>query len=255
MEFEDRLSISTPEGVELELTLAGLGSRFVAELVDTVLRLVVLGALALVLVGVDAFTGTPSEGGFGLAALIVLSFLIVFGYDILFEVLASGRTPGKRVSGIRVVRVGGHPITFVPSTIRNLFRIVDWLPGSYVIGCLAILATRRNQRLGDIAAGTLVVRERFAVAPRTETPVISTRAPAPPDTDVAPAWDVSAVTVEELATIRRFLERRYELEPDARLELASALAQRLRPKVAGAPDSLAAEPFLEQLAAAKATRV
>ncbi len=243
------MRIETPEGVDLELALAGLGSRFVAALLDALIRLVLLGALALLLVGASAFADAPLGGGYGVAVFLVAAFLLVFGYDILFEVLASGRTPGKRWSGIRVVLVDGRPVGFVASTVRNLVRIVDFLPSSYVIGSAAILATRRNQRLGDLAAGTVVVRERTGAERRGGW---SSAHFAPAET--APAWDVSAVTPEEIAAVRRFLDRRGDLVPEARARLGWELAERLRPKVAGAPDTLRGEPFLEQLAAAKASR-
>ena len=98
----------------------------------------------------------------GAALLALVSFAVVTTYDILFEVFASGRTPGKRMNGLRVVRSGGEPVRFVTSAIRNALRAIDFLPFAYVIGAVTILATRNNQRLGDIAAGTLVVRERRA---------------------------------------------------------------------------------------------
>ena len=253
MEYEDTVTIATPEGVDLELTLAGLGSRFVAALVDTVLQGLVILALALLLVGVDAFSGGLELGGLGAALFFLLAFLVWFGYHILFEVLASGRTPGKRWNGLRVVRVGGHPITFAASAVRNLLRVVDMLPTGYVVGCITILVTRRNQRLGDVAAGTLVVRERLGREPRKQPPYRRALA-APPAPEEVAGWDVSAVTGEELAAVRRFLERRHELDGGARHDLGWQLAERLRPKVAGAPDGLSAERFLERLSAAKAAR-
>ena len=252
MEYEDRITIATPEGVDLELTLAGLGSRFVARMIDTLLQGVVIAALALLLRETPALTGTLEGGAIGAAVFFVLAFLVLFGYDILFEVLASGRTPGKRWNGLRVVQVGGHPVTFVPSAVRNILRLADILPGGYVVGCVSILASSRNQRLGDIAAGTLVIRDRLGSAPKQPSWTRPVAVPPVPE-ELAP-WDVSSVTVDELSAVRRFLERRHDLEAGARHELAWKLAERLRPKVAGAPRDLAAESFLEQLAAAKATR-
>jgi uncharacterized RDD family membrane protein YckC len=256
VEYEDRLTIATPEGLELDLALAGLGSRFVGAFVDFMIRALLLAALTVVLVGVDAFTGDTPGGrsGLGLAVFFVASFLVLIGYDILFEVLASGRTPGKRLAGLRVVTASGHPVTFVPSTVRNLVRIVDFLPAGYAIGSIAILATARNQRLGDLVAGTIVVRDR---AGRSHDVVVapSPRAVLTPDAlESAAAWDVSAVTAEELTAVRRFLERRHGLDPNARVQLASTLAERLRGKVGGATDGVTTEEFLERIAAAKAAR-
>ena len=159
----DRLTIATPEGVDLELTLAGVGSRFTSVLVDYVIQLVILVALGFVL-GLGAGV-TPDSGGFLTATWLLLAFVIFIGYDIAFEVLASGRTPGKRMNGLRVVRENGGPVTFPASAVRNILRLIDLLPGTYLVGITAILVSARNQRLGDIAAGTLVVRERRPCRP------------------------------------------------------------------------------------------
>ena len=245
MTYEDRISIPTPEGVELQLVLAGLGSRLVATIVDLLIKGAVL--LALWLIGASA--GGGDAGGFVVAVLVVASFLVWFGYDVAFETLASGRTPGKRAAGLRVVRLGGEPVGFLASAVRNLLRLVDGLPGIYAVGAVSVLFSRRNQRLGDLAAGTLVVRERRAPLPVAR--------PAVPDFAVADryaAWDVSGVTSFELVTVRRFLERRWQLDPTARGRLGWELAERLRPKVAGAPPDLHPEQFLEALAEAKASR-
>jgi uncharacterized RDD family membrane protein YckC len=243
--YDDRLSIPTPEGVELELVLAGVGSRLVATIVDHLIKIAVLVALGVI---GDA-VGGGGAGGFVAAALIVASFLVYFGYDVAFETLASGHTPGKRAAGLRVVRLGGEPVGFLASAVRNLLRLVDILPGIYAVGAACILFSSRNQRLGDLAAATLVVRERRAPLPGA--------VPGAVDFAVADryaAWDVSGVTSFELVTVRRFLERRGQLDPTARGRLGWELAERLRPKVAGAPPDLHPEQFLEALAAAKASR-
>jgi uncharacterized RDD family membrane protein YckC len=237
MRYDDTITVSTPEGVDFELTLAGAGSRFVSALVDLAIQFVLLGA---------TFLAVGPIGGFGDAAAAIVSFVVVLGYDVVFEVFASGRTPGKRLNGLRVVRSGGEPVGFLTSAIRNVLRLIDFLPFAYVIGATSILWTRRNQRLGDLAAGTLVVRDR--VARRSEAPVAVFPAAA------TAAWDVSAVTTEEIAAVRRFLERRNQIEGSARAELARTLAERLRPKVGGVSGDFSAEHFLGLLASAKAAR-
>ena len=245
MTYDDRISIPTPEGVELELVLAGIGSRLVATIVDLLVKVGLLIALWVI----GSAVGGDEAGGFLLAALVVASFLVFFGYDVAFEALASGRTPGKRAAGLRVVRLRGEPVGFVASAVRNLLRLVDSLPGIYAVGAACILFSSRNQRLGDLAAGTLVVRERRAP--------LAGAIPSAPDfaaADRYAAWDVSGVTAFELVTVRRFLERRWQLDPAARGRLGWELAERLRPKVAGAPPDLHPEQFLEALAAAKAAR-
>ena len=236
--LEDRLTIATPEGVPLELTLAGIGSRAIAGAIDLTIQFVVGLALTVLAIGV-----LPDDA-LGVALLTVALFVLIFGYDVSFEVLGGGRTPGKRAAGLRVVRDGGRPITLIPSAIRNVLRIVDIMPVPfYGVAMLVVFFSARNQRLGDMAAGTLVVRERKARAALQPLP-------AAPD----PGWDVSAVTTEEAATVRRFLERRASLDASARARLGADLERRLRPKVAGAPPGLSPEHFLEGLAAAKAAR-
>jgi uncharacterized RDD family membrane protein YckC len=242
MVFEDRLTIDTPEGVPLELTLAGVGSRFTSALLDYLIQSVILTALALVLVyaaGVDLGAGALAQ------ALWAVGFFAVFnGYDIGFEVLNSGRTPGKRLNGLRVVRESGAPVTFATSAVRNVLRVVDILPGTYLVGMIAILVTRRNQRLGDLAAGTLVVRERRSLPPElAAAPWLQ-----------APAWDTGAIEAEELDAVVAFLARRNELAAGARVQIAGELAGRLRPKIGGALAGEGDEMFLERLVAAKRGR-
>lgn len=250
VDIEDRLSITTPEGVTVDLVLAGAGSRFVAALVDSLIMTIVWIAVIAVAAGATDtdLLGPSDEDAFFVAVAIVTlaAFGIQFLYDVLFETLNGGRTPGKRAAGVRVVRTGGAPVGFISSAIRNLLRLVDMLPGMYLVGMIAIVASKKNQRLGDMAAGTVVVREK------TTPPNV--RASWPPLEPAPAAVDVSTVTAEDLATIRRFLERRASLGAGAREQLARDLASRLAPKVAGADPSSNPEKFLEQVAAAKAAR-
>lgn len=236
MELEDRITLSAPEGIDLQIVLAGAASRFIAGTIDLVLQFALIAAAAAVAIGLV-------HGGLGIALFAILTFASLYMYDVLFEVLASGRTPGKRMTHLRVVRAGGAPVDLPSSAIRNLLRLIDLLPGAYLLGIVSILITRRNQRLGDLAAGTLVIRD----------PVKSDRAQPAATRETAPTagWDVSAVTAEELATVRRFLERRESLDPRARVELAYRLEQGLRRKVAGVPADLSPESFLEALGFSK----
>jgi uncharacterized RDD family membrane protein YckC len=256
VEYADRVDIFTPEGVDLEVELGGLGSRFIAQLIDLVLQGILIGALGILLFAIGSGVAT--------AVFVVLVFLVWFGYDVLFEVLGGGRTPGKRACGLRVVRSGGQPIGFLASATRNLLRLVDGPLTGYVAGVVSIVASKRNQRLGDMAGDTLVVRESAApsTAPAWERRPDAVPAPPPaPWTSPGAAgseadqWDVSAITQEELAAVRQFLERRWTLEGEARQRLAWQLAEGLRPKVAGVPADLQGERLLERLAAAKAARL
>src|SRR5206468_2607649 len=156
-------------------------------------------------------------------------------------VLASGRTPGKMMNGLRVVRDRGQPVDVMAAVIRNALRIVDFLPAAYLTGIASILATKKNQRLGDLAAATLVVRERRGGRARRGAPRASAviAAPSVPDH----LLDVSAITPEELTAVRSYLARRPGLETGVRQNLAHTLAERLRPKVGGVTEDLRGERF------------
>lgn len=241
MEYEDTITIATPEGVELHMVLAGAGSRASAAILDTLVKGAVFVAVALLLSAVRASDSVAA------IVLIILGFLLLFVYDVLFEVLGSGRTPGKRWSGLRVVRAGGRPIGAGASAVRNVLRIIDILPGVYSIGLLSLAFTKRNQRLGDLAAGTLVLRERTDLGPTASLGGLESVAGAVAE------WDVTQVTPQDLATVRQFLARRDGLAAPARSRLAAQLAEGLRPKVGGAPE-LGDEALLEGVHAAKAIR-
>jgi uncharacterized RDD family membrane protein YckC len=120
-------------------------------IIDHTLQLVLVAAAVAVSLDIGS-------GAAGITAAALVSFALTFGYDVLFETLAAGRTSGKRLAGLRVVTALGGPVTFHVSAIRNLLRAIDFLPGAYVVGAAVILIGRRNQRLGDVAAGTLVIR-------------------------------------------------------------------------------------------------
>jgi uncharacterized RDD family membrane protein YckC len=248
VDLDDRITISTPEGLELALTLAGLGSRFIAGAADLTIQLVLIGILALI---------AGAIAGLATAVVIVLSFLTWFLYPILFEVLAAGRTPGKRWTHLRVMRDTGAPVDLQASAIRNLMRLVDGLLLLYLPTIISIVVTRRNQRPGDLAAGTIVIREnplgergrgRGTVDGRgrvsAPAPVM---APSVGPPAAGPGWDVSAVTPQEVAAVRQFLDRRETLDTSSRHALARRLAEGLSEKVSGAPPGLENEQFLEAL--------
>ena len=157
MEYEDTTRISTPEGVEIELRLAGLGSRFSAELIDIAIKVVALGALALI-----AFLAIGGAAAAIVFTVGVLAAVVV--YDVVFEVRSAGATPGKRALGVRVLLEDGSPVGLRASAIRNVIRLIEGLALLYVPAIIAVMATRRNQRLGDLAAGTVVVHEEIGRA-------------------------------------------------------------------------------------------
>lgn len=240
MQLDDRVTFATPEGVVLELVLAGLGSRFLARLLDTVIQSVIIIALA-------AGVGVAGASGVVQAVASVFIFLVVFAYDIVFEALNNGRTIGKLAAGIRVVSATGEPVRFLASAVRNIARIVDFLPFFYLVGTICIVATERDQRIGDLAAGTLVARDRFPGISRTPAPLT-----VPPE--AVATWDVSAVSANEIQAVRHFLDRRLELRWSARAHFALELSNRLAPKVAGVPPNSHPEYVLEGIVVAKQSR-
>jgi uncharacterized RDD family membrane protein YckC len=254
-DYQDRLVIATPEGIELALDLAGLGSRFTAGLIDLALKAVIVAGLLVAAIPLGGLGATIVEAA--------VPLLVYIGYDVLFESLGSGRTPGKRASGLRVLRADGSPEDVVASLVRNVLRLVDGLPLSYAPGIVSILLTRRNQRLGDLAAGTIVVRERRGGRragepgadpglgrPAREAPAADSDGAGAGDRAVADtpaAHDLGGLSDEDVAAIRAFLDRRESLEGPARADVARRLAGALRPKVAGPFDHLSPERFLEAL--------
>ena len=217
----DRLRLTTPEGLTLDLPLAGPGSRGLAAFLDLLIQgLALLGLWLIVL------RGRTNASTVGLLVLITAVFLP--GYHVLFETRASGQTPGKRAMGLRVTSLEGGSIPLGPSLTRNTLRLVDLLPGVYTIGAIAIFATRHNQRIGDVVAGTVVLLE-----PKTQASATNATPPPPPFPGRAPksTWDVTDVTAEEVAVIRSFLERRSQLDDASRNRLTNQLAERIRARV------------------------
>ena len=239
MPAPEQLTIDTPEQIALEFPLAGVGSRFLAMAFDSLLQgaaFVMLGAIAFAARGLTG-SALPSLGTWVLAILIAIGFAIYSGYFAAFEALWNGQTPGKRVVGLRVIDVSGRPLTVYAAIVRNLLRIVDQLPGMYALGMVSVLVTARQQRIGDLAAGTVVVHERIGpgvVSPSAARPV--TRLGA------------HRLTMEEIAVVEGFLRRRSELGAWTRLQTARTIAARMKERL-GLVSSEDDEQLLEQLAA------
>lgn len=164
------LTVETPENIELKLPLAGFGPRFLALAVDSLLQGVVLVVVFLIAIAAAIGSAPVDEGA---AMLIVLVFVLagsvmaLLGYYVVFEAIWNGQTPGKRLTGIRVVKRGGLPLTFTDSLLRNLLRLVDYFPSYGLVGLVSFFATRNQQRLGDLVADTVVVREFTRNVPYT----------------------------------------------------------------------------------------
>ncbi|MGB6985121.1 MAG: RDD family protein [Candidatus Aquilonibacter sp.] len=234
------LEVRTPESIAFSYELAGVGSRFLAVAIDLTIQV----ALLLLLLWGASSTHLHFPRGAGrvayniwLGGLAAILFLLFYGYFIIFEAFWNGQTPGKRILGIRVVRDGGYPVDFMASLIRNLIRVGEMLVGFYAISAVVAVLSPLNKRIGDLAAGTLVIRES-----RMESPEQMLREVAEP-VYAATAY----VSGDERALIRRFLERRDDLVPQRRAALAHQLAERVRPRVGADLQRLADEDLLERL--------
>src|SRR5688572_3311931 len=149
------IKVSTPDHIEFEYQLAGIGSRFAAVALDHIFQF--LGWLAIVIIYTNVITGGVVEFS---AILTVAVFLLVFAYFVLFEWLGGGQTPGKKIMGLRVMYEDGRPVDFAASAIRNVLRLADFLPAVYGLGVTVMFISPKSQRLGDLAGGTIVVIER-----------------------------------------------------------------------------------------------
>jgi uncharacterized RDD family membrane protein YckC len=218
--LEGSHSVLTPEYVEFDFVLAGLFSRFLAWLIDTLITFTLAFALLIAMsLAMFAFPGFASALGF------VLWFAIDWGYAILLESIWSGQTVGKKTMGLRVIQESGVRIGFLHAVLRNLARPIDRLPFLYAVGGTAALFSKSQQRLGDMLAGTIVVRDR-----RLKIPASIAR----PDGETALLEDplfrsrIAKLSAEEEALIFSAALRREEMGMEARLSLFAALSLRLQ---------------------------
>ncbi len=240
------------------MPLAGIGSRFIALLVDSLIWLAGILVLVVLLIlfplNIAAFSEKSAE--WAVAIIIFIIFLLNWGYFTLFEAFWNGRTPGKRVARIRVIQRSGRAIGLFESMARNLVRYVDQFPFFYAVGVIAIFSTRQHQRLGDLAAGTLVVRDRVEEAPlwgesraRTFTAQIfapSTPAPEPHNAYSLPATNIARLSSTDLEVLEGFFARRLDLSLPTRQALAERIAAAIRAKSGLEPPVGASiETFLE----------
>jgi len=259
----DQLSIETPELVGIDMPVAGIGSRFVALLVDYLIWAVVIIAFWIIVAVVDPSLSTFSKIGekWAKALFILIPFLLYWGYFTLFEAFWNGRTPGKRVAKIRVIQRSGRGIGLFESLTRNFLRIVDQFPLVYVVGVISILVTKQHQRLGDLAAGTLVVHERENLTTastvssgRTFTAGLFDIPEAPAATRPAAGLELPSINMQRLGStdlevLEGFFARRLDFTMETRAALAERIAAGIRAKSGmTAPQGVSTETFLEEVA-------
>jgi uncharacterized RDD family membrane protein YckC len=261
--LSDHYSFETPEQIDVSYAVAGIGSRFMAALVDSI---IIAAALFLILVpgtlGSSFLIGfvmrlfgrhaTGNVVAFALAGTGFLSFCVIAFYYVLLEAFWQGQTPGKRWLGIRVIRDGGYPISFSTSVIRNLIRIVDFLPFYYMIGIVVMFIDRKSRRLGDLAAGTIVVKEQKGVKLETldsDARILSTQ-PAWGDSFRPPIRDLRGLSADDRRLLREYLRRRETIDPEAADRIGRSLARTFATKTSYELGNELPSRFLERLARA-----
>ncbi len=255
--IDETLVIETPERVPLHFALASIGNRFIACAIDHAIQMVSLIALAIMFAiisdGADLGSRLTSAPKWVRALLVVIAFVVDDGYFVIFEWRWSGQTPGKRWLKLRAIREDGRPITFFESFVRNILRVVDIIvPPFYSVGLVSVFATRKDQRVGDIVAGTVVVREREAEAPsfaEVFTSPISDPALRRSFKAVPFTANVDLLSEQEMSVVESFLRRRWELKDYPRQWMAWRVATpilfKLRPQYDLA--TFTYEGFLEEL--------
>jgi uncharacterized RDD family membrane protein YckC len=236
MQWTDDLTIETPEQIDVSLEIAGLGSRFVAQVLDWLIKGLMLGVLLVLVLVLASLLGTEftdrSPSPYLLALGVGLGYAIVLGFDIYYEARHNGQTPGKKFAGIRVIREGGGPLDFRAACIRNLLGTADLLPAFYLLGALIVLLSARGQRLGDMAAGTIVIRERALEPPADLAGVIEKLASK--EFSFTPT-QLAACAAEDRYLLRSFFQRYPDMEQPARGQLARKLADEFVRKTAWQP--------------------
>ena len=240
MSNADRYTLETPENIEVRFDIAGLGTRFCAIVIDHVPIVTLSIALTVLAYFVFPSWFQGPSGAMRLATLFSsILVTLMFGYFLVFEWLMRGQTPGKKIIKIRVIREDGTPVTIYEVFVRNVVRLVDFLPGLYTVGVLFMFPSRLSKRLGDIAAGTIVIKEEqlnySAWTDNSRTVLMQ------------PLERINAeLTPAERRLIGGFLQRRYEFVPFAREALAQRLAFPLYEKYRG--EFMNAEDYLVRLA-------
>jgi uncharacterized RDD family membrane protein YckC len=221
------VSIRTPENIELSYALAGPGSRAAAYVID----FLIMGVLCQMLINVLAAAFVVLFNALGVgselwvsAILTLILFALYNGYFIVLEWLLNGQTPGKRLLHIRVIKQGGYALRFFDTLLRNLLRVVDFLPLFYGVGLTSLLLTRDSQRLGDLVAGTLVVYQE-----PVETESLLPDLPAPEELEPPlPVVQLAAIPHEAISLAAQYLRSRIELAPRPRQEVGAELVDLIR---------------------------
>jgi uncharacterized RDD family membrane protein YckC len=253
VESLDRLDIDTPEQISLELPLAGIGSRFLALTIDSLIQIGVV--IVLIIAGVViSMSYTELSGAadkffsqtVGAIVTIVVPFCLYWGYFAFFEILWQGRTPGKRVAGIRVIHQTGRPMTAIECIGRNLMRALDIQPGIYAVGLICMMCNKQNRRVGDYVAGTIVVHDK---ALDSVSPTWGDKRVGDKRFEGAVPSELRKLTPDELVLVETYLNRRYDLEATVRALTAQRIVAMITEKLGiPKPPEQRDEDFLESVA-------
>src|SRR5690625_1803955 len=228
------VAIKTPEYVSLRFQSANLGSRAVAFIIDNLIvavaQVIILILAVLAVGGFESFFSMAESGFLILALVIIILFIINYGYYIFFEYFNTGQTPGKRIVGIRVIQDNGHNITMLSSIIRNLMRIIDSLPSAYFIGILMVFFHAENKRLGDLVAGTIVVHERPGKRKETKLDKLLRERNLPLPNLTIDELSMRSVGPREWNLLKVYSERFTQVTEEERIRLTRDLAEILIPK-------------------------
>lgn len=278
MELTDKRIVTTPEGVPIELILAGLGSRFIAILVDTIIQMAIMYLLTFLyftlLLSPSSliFQQSAFMADILVAILIILNFIVAIGYFIIFEMLTGGRSPGKIIAKIKVVNVDGKGLTLRASITRNLIRIIDFLPTNYFVGATFVFFNQKNQRVGDLFANTVVIQYQTDLATKqTNWRQLSwiNAVNVSPQLQLSQFYsnygnftippqlshlDITQLNYNDITVLQNFLIRRYQLPPEIREKLANNLASALSVKIGGYDGNWPPEVLLETIVALKSLK-
>lgn len=219
--MEERYSVATPENISFSYDVAGIGSRFLAALIDLAVYLLLTITLAILYTQTQRFITDSIVQSYLDALYVGVTFVLYWAYYIFFELIWAGQSPGKRLIRIRVVRLDGTPAAPSQIIIRNIGRLVDMFPGFYAVGFIVMFSNERSRRLGDFAAGTLVVREtaRLSLKQLNETSAnryhLNDRARAE-----AEALPINRLSKEQRLLIRDYMARRTKMSDAQRARFA-----------------------------------
>lgn len=224
--------VVTPENIPIRMELAGLGSRFGALMIDILIILSVVIPLLIAWAVVAAYAGEESGLSSLISAIFMIAlFLVIFGHFIVFEMIWSGQTPGKRALGLRAIDDAGFPLTFFQAATRNLLRLADFLPVGYIAGAICAFNHKEYKRLGDIVAGTVVIKERGMLRADGAPITISRTKPKNlqlADTVLDPYTTLSDA---EKTLVQRFAARRPEFTPEDAEKVAYRIIAPMAPKL------------------------